>query len=73
MRKNLNTILGIHNSNDDIVSNFKEVTEVGTFHFQYLFKEPLRKNIVEIVNLSSFFPIFVDDEQNGHLLEEAAK
>jgi hypothetical protein len=37
-------------------------------YFSKKFKEPTRVNIEEIESISSYFPIFIDEDQNSSLM-----
>lgn len=47
-----------------MVSGLKGLSTLGVNHFQLVCLEPKRVNIVEIVNLDSFFPFFVLEDDN---------
>jgi hypothetical protein len=46
---------------------------LGVKHFPYIFKEPERENIGEILKVVSYFPKMVEDEDNEELFNEVSR
>jgi hypothetical protein len=46
---------------------------MGKHHFQSLFKDTKGTSIAKIVRIAQFFPIFVIEEDNLHIMEEVSK
>lgn len=45
-----------------MVHNFFGIAEVGSPHFQNIYKEPMEANIAKIMNIASYFPSFVTEQ-----------
>ena len=72
-RRNLNTISTIKNMNRVMVSSFNEKAEAGEELFKNLFKEPIRCNIQEILEVINLFTRMIDEEMNILLKAEVSK
>jgi hypothetical protein len=46
---------------------------LGVKHFSYIFKEPERANIGEILKVISYFPRMLEDEDNEELFKEVSR
>ena len=66
-------ILALKDINGDMVSSFKEKTEVWKRFFKNLFKEPEGCNIQEILKVIILFPRLINEEMNNSLKEEVTK
>jgi len=47
---------------------FNDIAALGVSHFERLYKEQDKDNIVEIVKMTSYFPSHVDEEVNQNLM-----
>jgi hypothetical protein len=65
-RKN---IWSIKNEIGEQVQSFNHMAKVASNHYNQLFKEPPRENIVEIVEMAAFLPDFVNQKQNLVLMK----
>jgi hypothetical protein len=55
------------------VTSFEGLAHLGRRHFQELFREDNRVNIVDVVRMAQFFPRFVNEEENRALMEEVTE
>jgi hypothetical protein len=55
------------------INSFPELASLGVSHFQTIYKESDRENIVDILKLTSNFPRFVLEEDNNMMVEEIPK
>jgi hypothetical protein len=72
-QKATNTIWSLKDQEDILVTSFKGIENLGKRHFQTLFKEDRRANIVDIIKMALHFPRFVDEEGNRDLYAEVTE
>jgi len=71
--KTSNTIWKLKDREGPEVSPFEGLAQMGKNHFQTLFKSEARPNIIDIVLLALFLPIFMDEEGNKDLFFEVSE
>jgi hypothetical protein len=54
-------------------TSFKDIVELGIAYFKDIYKEGDKINIVEVFRITSFFPIFVEEEFNENLMVPITK
>jgi len=72
-RRNLNTIQRMQNREGEGGTSFEYISNSGLEHFVDVYKEESTTTIVEVVKMATFFPSFVNEEENESLLEEVSK
>jgi hypothetical protein len=65
--------LGINKQGWKQGSGFHDLENMGVHHFKEIFKEPDRENLGEILKVVSYFPIFVNEEENNILYRPVTK
>jgi hypothetical protein len=63
-RKIKNIIWKIRNTNEETILGHKNIVDVEVRHFEKLHKHHVRVNLVEVVVISLYLPIFIVDERN---------
>ena len=72
-RKMQNTIWELKNSNNEVCSSFEDLVEISKSHFEMLFKVENQARIVEVIQISQFFPGQISKEDNMELQEEISE
>jgi hypothetical protein len=72
-RKNKNIICEIQRNDISKSYIFKDIVELCLENFGQVYREDDMVNIVEVVKMTSFFPIFVHDLRNARTMEEITK
>eukprot|EP00253_Pinus_taeda_P004659 PITA_04659 len=67
-RKVSNTIWSLPQPDGGLADNFNKLSQLGTAHFRGLFKNPPGENLVEIIEVASHFPRFVNEEDSEELM-----
>lgn len=67
-RKPANTIGETKNVVGESIISFQGLAELGITHFQNLFISPREATIVEIIQITQFFPSFIDGDENEDLM-----
>eukprot|EP00253_Pinus_taeda_P031163 PITA_31163 len=67
-RKVSNTIWSLPQPDGGLADNFNKPSQLGTAHFRGLFKNPPGANLVEIIEVASHFPRFVNEEDSEDLM-----
>lgn len=55
------------------MNNFEDLVRVTIDHFVNIYKEEERVSIVVVVKMTSFFPSFVNQDENVSLMEKVLK
>jgi len=71
--KSSNSMSKLKNQEVLEVSSFEGLSKMGRNHFQTIFKAEQRANIIDIVLLERFLPIFVDEKGNRDLFVEVSE
>ena len=69
----MNTIQEIEREDGRRVTSFHENFYVGASYFKRVYQEHDNLNIVDIIKLSYFFPMFIEDEKNEELIVVISK
>eukprot|EP00253_Pinus_taeda_P012292 PITA_12292 len=67
-RKVSNTIWSLPHPEGGMADNFNKLSQLGTAHFRGLFRNPPGANLVEIIEVASHFPRFVNEEDSEELM-----
>lgn len=70
-RKGASTIWELKNSGEK-VSSFKNLVDLGVYHFQTLYKAPAGASLAKIIQIAQLFPHFAKEEENVSLMEEVS-
>jgi len=63
-RRKRNTIWELKNRDANKVWRFHDLKNIGVHHLNEIFEEPDRKNLPKILKFVSYFPRFVNEENN---------
>lgn len=72
-RKNSNTMWKVEKADGTLDTSLEEIDKAGMDHFKSCYKADGRATIMEVTKITSYFPRFVEDEDNTSLLEEVTK
>ena len=72
-RKQQNTIWELRNPNDEPVSTFEGMAEIGKSYFENLFEANQQATIAEVIQKSCFFPERISKEDNSDLMAEVSE
>eukprot|EP00253_Pinus_taeda_P036400 PITA_36400 len=72
-RKNENTIWKLKDRDGREATSFEELSSLGKNHFQSLFSDQGGITLAEVIRVAQCFPRFVEDEEDGNLVEEVTK
>ena len=61
-RSNINTILELQDHGGTKVRGFKGSVELGFKHFEGIYKEQKRENLVDILKFISYFPRMINED-----------
>lgn len=64
------TIWELHNCDDEPVTTFEGLSNLGVGDFKNLFRSQGESSIAEIIQIAELFPKFVEEEDNGDLMAE---
>jgi hypothetical protein len=59
-----NTIWSLKDQEEKTVTSFEGLANLWKKHFQTLFIDDRRANLVDIIKLALYFPNFMDEEDN---------
>ena len=71
--KQQNTIWEIRNENNEWVSTFEEMVEIGKSYFENIFRADQHATIVEVLQVMQYFHERISEEDNSDLMEEVSE
>jgi hypothetical protein len=73
IKKNVNSIWKMRDKDGVEATSFEDLARIGKDHFERIYKDDNKVNIVDIIHMTYFFLSFVLEEDNGILMEEVSK
>ena len=62
-KKQQNTIWELKNENNETVNTFEDLANTGRKYFESIFKKDHQTTIAEVIQISQFFPISINEEK----------